>query len=119
MQVVNVIPEFPPSVRSDTYAINYGRMLGAEWMARSAGWTDAPTVRQAESDAKATEAYGAWVGVVTEFLVAVRQAEAANMGMTSCPRCGHLRTEHGRAGCIHWDHQTGDCKCPVTYEDLR
>ena len=29
------IPQFPANVRSDTYAVGYGRALGAEWMRRS------------------------------------------------------------------------------------
>jgi len=36
--VALVIPEFPANVRSDTYAVDYGRMLGSEWMARSTEW---------------------------------------------------------------------------------
>lgn len=37
------IPEFPANVRSDTYAVDYGRILGAAWMERSAGW-ETPSV---------------------------------------------------------------------------
>ena len=33
-----VIPQFPANVRSDTYAVDYGRICGAEWMQRSAAW---------------------------------------------------------------------------------
>lgn len=35
---VTMFIEFPASVRSDTYAIDYGRILGADWMNRSANW---------------------------------------------------------------------------------
>jgi hypothetical protein len=39
---------------------------------------DTRVIAQAQRDASDAEAYGAWAGVVTEFNVAIRQAEEAN-----------------------------------------
>jgi len=55
MQIALVIPEFPANVRSDTYAIDYGRILGAEWMARSAGWNQPEAYVVLDTDPRRVE----------------------------------------------------------------
>lgn len=38
MNAVAAIAPFPANIVSSTYAVDYGRILGAEWMERSTGW---------------------------------------------------------------------------------
>lgn len=50
------IPAFPAADTSDTYAVDYGRTLGADWMARSAGWY-APAAEMADDECTCTNPY--------------------------------------------------------------